>query len=381
MGTHHRRPLAVLSAAVFVAASQAQAGTFVYVSNAGDGTISSYRIDAASRSLQPLATTPAGKLVMPLALSPDGRHLYASVRSQPYSVVSYRIDAKSGALDHLATAGLPDSMAYLSTDRTGKYLFGASFGGDVISVSPIGPQGIAQGEALQVIKTGRHAHSIIPDPTNRFVYVGNLGVHRMLQFAFDDRSGTLTPIGGGYVQATDGSGPRHSAASPNGNFLYVLNELFGTVTTFAIDRRTGALTAGESVEGVPAERYKLEKGLIRPPLGQGEKVDETPRIWAADIKVTPDGRHVYTTERTSSTVTAYRADPATGKLTYLSTIEVEKQPRGIAIDPRGRWLVVSGEKSTEVGLYAIDPQSGALERTAGAPAGKGANWVEIVDTE
>ncbi|MGQ0727551.1 lactonase family protein [Acidovorax sp.] len=373
------KPLALaISASIGLAA---QAGTFAYVSNAEDGTISSYRIDGASGALQPLATTPAGKLVMPLALSPNGRHLYASVRSQPYSVVSYRIDARTGALDRLATASLPESMAYISTDRSGKYLFGASFGGDVVSVNPIGPHGVAQGETLELVKTGRHAHSIMVDPTNRFVYVGNLGVHRVLQFAFDDHSGALAPIGAGFAPAEQGAGPRHSAPAPNGNFLYVLNELFGTVTTYAIDRKTGALSAKASVDGVPAARYKLEKGLIRPPLGQGEKVDDTPRIWAADIKVSPDGRFVFTTERTSSTVTSYRADPASGALSYLATIEVEKQPRGIAIDPRGRWLVVAGEKSPEVGLYAIDPQSGALKRTGGAPAGKGANWVEIVDTE
>ncbi|KAF1049375.1 lactonase family protein [Xylophilus sp.] len=371
---------AAAAAAVAAACLAAQAGTFVYVSNAEDGTISGYQIDGAAGCLLPLATTTAGALVMPLALSPNGRYLYAAVRSQPYSAVSYRIDARTGALDRLATASLPESMAYLSIDRTGRCLFGASFGGDVVSVSAIGPQGVAQGQALQVIRTGRHAHSIVPDATNRFVYVGNLGVHRVLQFAFDERSGALTPIGEGFVPAVDGSGPRHSAPSPDVRYLYVLGELFGTVTIYTFDRATGALTRGASADGVP-ERYRLEKGLIRPPLGQGEKVDHTPRIWAADIKITPDGRHLYTTERTSSTVTAYQVDPASGRLTRQATIEVEKQRRGIAIDPRGRWLVVAGEKSAEVGLYAIDPATGALRRTAGAPAGKCANWVEIVDTE
>lgn len=356
----------------------AQAATFVYVSNAEDGTISSYQLDPANGALKPIATTPAGQLVMPLAVSPDQRYLYASIRSRPCSVVTYQIDSHSGALTRLATAALPESMAYISTDRVGRYLFGASFGGDMISVSPIGPQGVAQGETLQVIKTGRHAHSIVTDTSNRFVYVANLGVHRVLQLAFDERSGALSPIGQGFAPAADGAGPRHMAVSPNDNFLYVLNELFGTVTTYAIDRKTGALTRGDSVEGVPP-RYKLEKGLIRPPLGQGEAVDNTPRIWAADIQVTPDGRHVYTTERTSSTVTTYRADPATGKLTYIETIEVEKQPRGIRIDPRGRWLVVSGQKSAEVGVYAIDATTGTLKRAGGAPGGKDANWVEIVD--
>ncbi|MET1116719.1 MAG: beta-propeller fold lactonase family protein [Comamonas sp.] len=355
----------------------AQAGTFAYVSNAQDGTISSYRIDRAQGTLQPLATTPAGPLVMPLAQSPDGRHLYASLYAPPYAVVSYRIDGQSGALDRVATTALPQNMPYIATDRSGRYLLAASYDGDRISVSPIGPGGVVQGEPLELHATGRHAHSIVVDPSNRFAYVALLGADRVLQLAFDERSGALVSIDAGFASAEEGDGPRHIAPAPNGRFLYVLNELSGSVTTYAIDRATGALRRQESVANEPAARQQLQKGVIR----AGGPLDETPRIWAADIKVSPDGRFVYATERTTSTVSWYRADPATGRPTYVSALEVEKQPRGIAIDPRGRWLVVTGEKSAEVGLYAIDPQSGALRRTGAAPAGKGANWVEIVDTD
>lgn len=355
----------------------AQAGTFAYVSNAEDGTISSYRIDRATGALQPLATTEAGPLVMPLAQSPDGRHLYASLYAQPYAVVSYRIDGTSGALDRVATAALPQNMPYIATDRSGRYLLAASYDGDSISVSPIGPGGVVQGEPLELHKTGRHAHSIVVDPSNRFAYVALLGADQVLQLAFDERSGALAPIGAGFVQAEEGAGPRHIAPAPNGRFLYVLNELSGSVSTYAIDRGTGALRRLESVANEPALRLQLHKGVIR----AGAAVDDTPRVWAADIKVSSDGRFVYATERTSSTVSWYRADPTSGKLFYSGYLQVEKQPRGIAIDPRGRWLVVTGEKSTEVGLYAVDPDSGALRRTGAAPAGRGANWVEIVDTD
>jgi len=364
----------IVSAAFSLAA---QAGTFAYVSNAQDGTISSYRIDRAQGTLQPLGTTAAGPLVMPLAQSPDGRHLYASLYAPPYAVVSYRIDGTSGALDRVARSSLPDSMAYIATDRGGRYLLSASYDGDVVSVSPIAPGGMAQGEPVELHKTGRHAHSIVVHPSNRFAYVAVLGADQILQLAFDERSGALTPIGAGFAATAQGAGPRHIAPAPNGRVLYVLNELSGAVTTYGIHRDTGALFRLGSVDNEPAKRQQLQKGVIR----AGGPPDPTPRIWAADIKVSPDGRFVYATERTTSTVSWYRAEPLTGTLSYLSSLEVEKQPRGIAIDPRGRWLVVTGEKSAEVGLYAIDPDSGALRRTGAAPAGKGANWVEIVDTD
>lgn len=102
-------------------------------------------------------------------------------------------------------------------------------------------------------------------------------------------------------------------------------------------------------------------------------------IWAADIDVTPDGRFVYATERSTSIITAFAADPETGALTRLSTIGTEKQPRGIRIDPTGRFLIASGEKSDKLSVYAIDGQTGRLAEQGRYPVGKGANWIEIVD--
>ncbi|MEA3252686.1 MAG: beta-propeller fold lactonase family protein, partial [Pseudomonadota bacterium] len=93
---------------------------------------------------------------------------------------------------------------------------------------------------------------------------------------------------------------------------------------------------------------------------------------------TPDGRHLYTSERTSSTISAFEADPETGKLTYLRSTEVETQPRGFQIDDTGKYMVVTGQLDDEIGLYRINPEDGVLELADTAPTGKNANWVEIV---
>ena len=101
-------------------------------------------------------------------------------------------------------------------------------------------------------------------------------------------------------------------------------------------------------------------------------------IWAADIHLTPNGRFLYISERTSSTLAAFSVDGASGKLSYLSGTPTEPQPRGFAIDPKGRFQVATGEKSETISVYAIDQASGALKFLARYPAGKGASWVEIV---
>jgi 6-phosphogluconolactonase len=94
--------------------------------------------------------------------------------------------------------------------------------------------------------------------------------------------------------------------------------------------------------------------------------------------MTPNGKFLYISERTSHTLGAFAVDGPSGKLTYLSSTPTERQPRGFAIDPKGRFLVATGEKSETISLYAIDPGSGALKLLNKYPTGKGSNWVEIV---
>src|SRR5689334_23847658 len=154
--------------------SMSAAKTFVYVSNANDGNIDTYSMDTGNGALTPLGKVDAAKLVMPMAVSPDKKHLYAVVRSQPVRVLTYDIDPATGALTQKASAPLPDSMPYVSTDRSGRWLFTASYGGDKLAVSPIGENGLVEAEAVQVIPTGRNAHSILPDRSNKFVYGAGL---------------------------------------------------------------------------------------------------------------------------------------------------------------------------------------------------------------
>jgi 6-phosphogluconolactonase len=122
--------LALLLAIGTTAISAAK--TFVYVSNAQDGNIDVYTMDARTGSLAPIRKAEAGKLVIPMAVSPDKKHLYAVVRSQPPRALTYAIDPTNGALTQKASAPIPDSMPYVSTDRTGRYLFTASYGGGAV---------------------------------------------------------------------------------------------------------------------------------------------------------------------------------------------------------------------------------------------------------
>jgi 6-phosphogluconolactonase len=361
--------------------------TFVYVSAAQEGVIDAYAMEMSNGALTPIGKVEAGKLVMPMAVSPGKRFLYAAVRSDPFRVLTYSIDPRTGVLTQKATAPLPDSMPYVSTDRTGRYLFTASYGGDKIAVSPIGEDGLAEAPAIQIIPTGRNAHAILPDRTNRFVYATNLGSNQILEFLFDANTGKLTANDPPLIKARLDHGPRHLVFSPDDKYLYVLNELSGHVAQFAIDPSVGTLTEVDSVGSVPPEAG-LIPGVAQAPVSPTAtaspgaavpKGDEKPKIWAADIQITPDGKFVYSTERTTSKIALFTVAPETGKLSYVTNYATEKQPRGIRIDPSGAYLIASGEKSDRLSVYRINKADGQLSELSRTPVGNGANWIEIID--
>jgi len=207
----------------------ALAATFVYVSNAEDGDIGMYTLQPDG-SLRAGPRFKAEKVVMPMAVSPDKRFLIAAVRSKPYQAYSYSIDPGSGALKLVGTGPLAESFPYISLDRGGRFLLGASYGANLVSVNSVGMDGRV-GDPLQVIPTARNAHSIRIDNTNRFVFAPHLGTDQVFQFLFDEKSGRLMANTPPILQLKQGTGPRHLIVSADNRFVYVLNELSGTGST------------------------------------------------------------------------------------------------------------------------------------------------------
>jgi 6-phosphogluconolactonase len=342
------------------------AETFAYVGNADSNDISVFKM-AETGEMTPVQTAAFTGVEKPgsstpLAITPDHRVLIASVRSQPFVAVSFAIDPRDGQLSHIGNGPLADSMANIAFDRGGKFLFSASYGGNKVAVNPLLANGVV-GAPKQVIPTGLNAHAFLPSPDNRFVFATNLGSDQVLSFAFDAATGTLTPSDPPVYKMPEKSGPRHFVFHPNGKYIYLVHELNGDVAAFAYEAKSGAWDEIQRVTALP-ESFS------------GKASDKKP--WAADIHITPDGRFLYASERTTNTLTAYRVDAATGKLTTIGSIPTEKQPRGFNIDPAGRYLAAVGELSDGMSVYAIDQSSGALAKLKSYPTGKKPNWVEFL---
>src|SRR5205085_12219618 len=154
-----------------------------------------------------------------------------------------------------------ESFPYIYLEKNGRYLLGASYGANLVSVNPVGADGKV-GEPLQVIPTARNAHAIRIDNTNRFVFVPHLGTDQVFQFVFDEKTGRLSANTPPLVQLKAGTGPRHLALSNDNRFVFVLNELTATVTTLALDPKTGLLTETSSTSSLPPNT-KLQPGAPR----------------------------------------------------------------------------------------------------------------------
>ncbi len=77
--------------------------SFVYVSAAQAGVIDIFALDE-SGGMTAVGSCPAGPLVMPMAVSPDGRRLHAAVRSEPFRLLTFAIDPETGLLTEAASA-------------------------------------------------------------------------------------------------------------------------------------------------------------------------------------------------------------------------------------------------------------------------------------
>jgi 6-phosphogluconolactonase len=345
-----------------MAMSAANAATVVYVGNAESNDIHVLRLDPSNGELTAVEKVPIPGLTKagpttPMAVSPDRTVLYVGTRGEPLMVSSFAIDRSTGKLTHLANAALPDSMAYIATDRSGRFLLSASYGGHKVAVSPIGPNGVVQ-PAHQIVDTAPNAHAILADPANRFVLATSLGGDVVNQYRFDSASGKLAPNDPPSAPVKDEAGPRHFVFHPNGKLVYLLNELDGSVVVFDYDPEKGRLTDRQTVSA-------LAPGFDGKP-------------WAADLHLTPDGKFLYASERSSSTLAAFKVDPANGTLSLIAHDPTEKQPRGFAIDPSGRYLLAVGQLSHALSAYRIDPETGKLTKLEEHPMGQNPNWVEVV---
>ncbi len=333
--------------------------TWVYISAADSQEVLVMRLDRAAGSLIPVGRVPVGGAAMPMVVSKDRKFLYVALRSQPFRVLTLAFDGSSGGLKKLGESTLADSMCNIDLDPSGRWLFAASYGGNKITVNNVGDDGVI-GPVQQLIRTSPNAHAIHADASGKYVFATSLGGDNLSSWKFDAATGMLSPNDPPLVNVAPAkTGPRHFLWDKAQKHAYLINELDGGVDVFAYDEGKGAMS-------------HLQRSSVVPPGFTG-------KVWAADLQIAPDGKYLYGSERTSSTLTTFRVDAATGRLQVVGQTPTEKTPRSFAVDSTGRFLVSTGQDSHGVSLHTIDAATGMPGAGKSQPAGKNPNWVEIVD--
>lgn len=298
-----------------------------------------------------------------LCFDPTRQFLYCVNEFKEYegmasgAASSFRIDPATGALTHLNTkASHGTDPCHLVVDRTGRNLLIANFASGSVCVLPITADGSLQ-DASCVIQhegssvdpkrqSGPHAHAVEIDAANRYVFVPELGLDKVMIYELDAENGKLVPNPKQpSVSTKPGSGPRQLVMHPNGTIAYLINELDSTMSVYAYDSDNGMLTELQTVSTLPT--------------------DFSGASTCAEVQIHPTARYLYGSNRGHDSIVIFAIDPDQGTLTLVGHQGTRgKIPRNFAVSPDGRFLAAANQESDNVVMFRIDPETGTLTPTS-----------------
>ncbi len=305
------------------------------------GVLSSAKLAVEVSSPGFLAQHPAGDKLYAVAGFPEGP-----------GVAGYRIGS-DGSLSLINTSPTGDGGGvHVAVHPSGRFLLTAQYGNGSVALFPLDADGrlgaatLSRHEGGSGVVKGRqespHPHWCGFSPDGRFALVPDLGLDGIVIYRIDLEGPTLQRHG--FAASVPGGGARHMRFSPDGRFIYLLNELSLSVTTYGWDPASGSARRMATV----------------PTLSEEAKAGEAFNS-AAEILVHPGGRFVYSSNRGHDSVTVCRADAASGALEVIQVQPVRGAfPRHINLAPDGGWLLAAGADSDTVSVHRVNPDTGRL---------------------
>jgi len=336
-------------------------GTYTFPGTAPGGTHQSqalgiyvFRMNPSNGGLTPLQTE---QIPNPsyLALDPTLQHLYSVNEMTDGGVSAFSISQANGTLSLInmqPTNG--QDTTHLSVQPSGQYLFSASYTSGNFQVFPINGDGsignitdnfqsVGNGTGPNPARQeGPHAHQILTDLDGNHVFGVDLGADKVNIWNLDPSAGVLNPNTVPFAGIASGSGPRHMAFHPDRRHAYVLSELVSSVTVFTYDPVRAAFIWQQTISALPP--------------------DFTGTNTAAEIRIHPSGRFLYTTNRGHDSVAMFEIEPETGELEMIGWESTRGQwPRGMNIDPSGTFLYAANQNTDNIAVFRIHPVTGRLK--------------------
>lgn len=321
-------------------------GIYVYQFNSDDGSVkavSSIKISNPSF----VTVSPDKKFVYAVEENADGKGMGGSI-------TAFSFDKTTGKLMYInrqLSAG--DHPCYISADKTGRWIAAGNYTSGSLAILPVGADG-SLGAATAIIKhagsgfnktrqASPHVHATFFSPDNRYLLVPDLGIDKVMIYAFDETTGKLTAAKQPFAESVPGSGPRHISFHPSNKYAYLLQELNGTVTVFKYKK--GKLMKRQLISSMPA--------------------GDTSFAGSADIHVSPDGKFLYASNRAASnTIAIFSIKQKNGKLSLVGhQSTLGKTPRNFNFDPTGNFLLAANQNSDEIVIFKINKETGLLTDT------------------
>lgn len=357
---------AILPTANIMTIAQAENEFTLYVGTYTSGTSSSkgiyfLRFDPRTGRLSEPQLAAEAEEPSFLAIGPNGKYLYAVNETLKYEgedsgyVSAFEIDKKTGLLKLINRQPSHGAApCHISTTKKGDLVLVANYLGGNVAVFPTGKDGELLPASDIKQHTGKgpnaarqesaHAHSIMLSPDEKFAFVNDLGIDRVVTYALDKENKKLIATDSGH-HTKPGAGPRHFKFHPNGKFAFINNEMDVTVSSLAFDRRSGGFTEVETHSTLP--------------VGRKSKNDSV-----ADLHVSPDGRFLYVSNRGHDSIAVFAVNEKTGSLTAKEFVSTGgKTPRNFAIDPTGRFLLAANQDSNSITVFKRHKQTGKLTPT------------------
>ncbi|HRX58857.1 MAG TPA: lactonase family protein [Eubacteriales bacterium] len=338
-------------------------GTGEIVPGGGDG-VTVYRMDEAGGLTRLFSAGKPNPTY--LALSADNRFLYTVNELKEYhdessaAVSAYRIDPETGGLTLISrrmTGGA--DTCYLAVSPNGRYLSVANYSGGSFALFPILPDGSLATPscfvqhyghgALPDRQAGPHVHQITADPSGNRFLVADLGTDKIFVYGIDWETGCISPNAAPAIPLAPGEGPRQFVFDHSGQFLYLVTEMGNTVCTFAYNSETGTARLLQRISTLPDG---FTGGSI-----------------AACIKLHPNGKLLYTSNRGHDSIACYRIlNDGTLERLFVQPLG-GRTPRDFNLTPEGNFLLAGLQDSNELVRFAVDGETGTLAELERIPCG------------
>lgn len=320
-------------------------GIYVYDFNSKDGT--SKQVGHAKTSNASFLTpSPGGNFIV--CINENGN------KDNGGEVSSFKFDKKTGTLTEInkqLSGG--DHPCYIDIDKTGKWVVVGNYSSGTLAVLPISAEGKLQPHSTLIKHSGSglnkkrqekpHVHCTQFSSDNKWLFVPDLGIDKVMIYAFDEKTGKLKAGNQPYAKMKDGDGPRHIAFHPNHKFAYVIDEMGGAVNSFSY--KDGTLKNIQRIASVEED----DKGFIG----------------SADIHVSPDGKFLYASNRGGkNTIAIYKINASDGILTLIGhQYSGGDIPRNFTIHPSGNYLLAANQNSNNITIFERNTETGLLTDT------------------